>query len=221
LLCIVGVANTVVDASVNTLLQRTTPEEVLGRVFGVLESVAIAAVAVGSMVAPALIAGLGIEGALVAAGLVLPVLALLARPALRRIDAADVPPTHRLERLRAISMFAPLGSVELEGIAAGLEETTRGAGDEVVRQGDRGERFFIIDRGEVEVFADGRLLRTMAAGDYFGEIALIRDIPRTASVVARTDVELLALERDRFLASITRSHLGTQAADAVVAARLG
>jgi MFS family permease len=221
LLGVVGVANTVVDSTVNTLLQRVTPKEVLGRVFGVLESVIIAAVAVGSMLAPALIAGFGIEGALIVSGLVLPVLAVLARPALARIDAATSPPTHRLELLRAIPMFAPLGPAPIEGLAARLDEVRHPAGAEIIRQGDHGDRFYVVDRGEVQVFEDGQLIRTQGPGEHFGEIALLRDIPRTATVIAHTDVELLALGRDEFLEAVTRDRLSTQAAEGVVAARLG
>jgi MFS family permease len=217
---VLGVANTVVDAAVNTLLQRTTPDEVLGRVFGVLESVIIGAVAAGSMLAPALIAGFGIEGALIASGLVLPVLAVVARPALARIDATTSPPTRRLELLGAIPMFAVLRPARLEGIAARLEDVRFPAGREIIRQGDSGDLFFIIDSGTVEVLEGGHHVSTAGPGEYFGEIALIRDIPRTATVIARSDVELLSLEREDFLAAVTGNQLSSQAAEAVVAARL-
>jgi MFS family permease len=217
---VLGVANTVVDAAVNTLLQRTTPDEVLGRVFGVLESVIIGAVAAGSMLAPALIAGFGIEGALIASGLVLPVLAVVARPALARIDATTSPPTRRLELLGAIPMFAVLRPARLEGIAARLEDVHFPAGREIIRQGDSGDLFFIIDSGTVEVLEGGHHVSTAGPGEYFGEIALIRDIPRTATVIARSDVELLSLEREDFLAAVTGNQLSSQAAEAVVAARL-
>ena len=118
-------------------------------------------------------------------------------------------------------MFAALGPAQLEGIAAKLEEVRYAAGDEVICQGDRGERFFIVDKGEVEVIEDGHLARTQGPGESFGEIALVRDIPRTATVVARTDLELLALGRDEFLETLTRNQLSAQAAEVVVAARLG
>lgn len=221
LLGLLGVANTLVDTTALTLLQRATPEGVRARVFGVLESVVIGSLAIGSLLAPALIHALGLKGALIASGALLPALALLARPALGRIDAATPPPTRGLDLLREIPMFAPLGPVPLEELAARLEAVRYAQGSEVIRQGEAGDRFYVIDSGEVEVFEDGELARREGSGEHFGEIALLRDIPRTATVVAKTDVELLALERADFLDAVTREPLSTQMAEVVIATRLG
>lgn len=220
LLGLLGIANTLVDSTALTLLQRAAPEDVMARVFGVLESVVIGSVALGSLLAPLLIDGLGLKGALIASGMLLPALALLFRPALRRIDAQTPPPEH-LDLLRGVPMFAPLGPAPLEQLALGLEPRRFKAGSEIVHQGDPGERFYLIDSGRVEVFEDGELARSEGPGEYFGEIALLRDIPRTATVVATEDVELLALGREDFLDAVTGSPLGSRAAEAVVATRLG
>jgi MFS family permease len=220
-LVVVGVANTVVDASFLTLLQRSTPAAILGRVFGVMESLVVGATALGSLIAPALIGAIGIRGALIASGALLPALALIARPQLRRIDAAAPPPTRRLELLRAIPMFAPLGPVPLEELAGSLEPARFAAGDSILRQGEPGDRFYVIETGEVEVVEDGRLVRSEGPGEHFGEIALLRDVPRTATVRARSDVGLLTLGRDDFLAAVTGEGASYEAAEAVVATRLG
>lgn len=221
LMGVVGVANTIVDSAADTLLQRCAPAEVLARVFGVLESVIVGAIALGSLLAPLLIVALGLEGALIAAGMVLPLLALPAWPALSRIDAEVPPRGDEIELLRRAPMFSPLPPAALEGLAEGLRRVSVGAGEEVVRQGEPGDLFYLIRAGEVEVFEDGRLARREGPGEHFGEIALLRDVPRTATVVARTDLELLALDRDAFLEAVTGHSLSGEAAEAIVATRLG
>jgi CRP-like cAMP-binding protein len=118
-------------------------------------------------------------------------------------------------------MLARLAPVPLEELATRLESASFDAGADIVRQGELGDRFYLIDSGEVEVFEDGELARRQGPGDYFGEIALLRDIPRTATVTATSDVEVLALERDDFLEAVTRDRLSTQAAETVIATRLG
>ena len=220
LLAFLGVANTLVDATAITLMQRSAPEEVMGRVFGVLESIIMGSIALGMLLAPALINTFGIKTAMIAGGALLPALAVLALPALRRIDAETPPPTRALELLQGIPMFAPLGPVPLEELAAKLESVRHAAGEEIIHQGEPGERFYVIDSGEVEVFEDGRFARREGPGDHFGEIALLRDVPRTATVVAKSDVELLALTREDFLDAITRDRVSVQAAEAVISSRL-
>jgi MFS family permease len=221
LLGVLGIANTLVDSTAMTLLQRAAPKELRGRVFGVLESVIIGSIALGMALAPVLIDALGIRGALIASGALLPALTLIAGPALARIDAEVKPPTRRLERLEGVPMLARLAPVPLEELATRLESASFDAGADIVRQGDLGDRFYLIDSGEVEVFEDGELARRQGPGDYFGEIALLRDIPRTATVRATSDVEVLALERGDFLEAVTRDRLSTQAAETVIATRLG
>jgi len=218
---VIGVANTLIDSTGNTLLQRCAPEEAMARVFGVLESVIFAAIGLGSLLAPLLISAIGIEGALILTGLVLPLLALLSRPALGRIDAEVQPRSREIELLRGLPMFRPLGPAALEGLAGQLQRALACAGEEVVRQGEPGELFYVIGEGQVEVFEDGRFARREGPGEHFGEIALLRDLPRTATVVAVTDLELFTLGRDDFLDAVTAHSLSGEAAEAVVATRLG
>ncbi len=221
LLALLGVANTLIDATALTLLQRAAPEKVRGRIFGVLESIIIGSIALGTLIAPVLIHGLGIRGALIASGTLLPLLALVGLPALRRIDAETPTPSRAVEMLRGIPMFAPLGPVPIEELAGRLAPVRFQAGEKIICQGETGDLFYVISSGEVEVYEDGELARREGVGEHFGEIALLRDIPRTATVVAKTGVELLGLEREDFLAAVTRDRLSTQAAEVVIATRLG
>jgi MFS family permease len=221
LLAVVGIGNTIVDVAGLTLLQRAVPDEVLARVFGVLESLVVGTIGLGAIVAPLLVGAFGAAGALVATGTVLPILAAVTWRRLAAIDAAAVVPAERLELLRQIPIFAPLPAPVLEHLAGSLEPSSVAPGAVVVRQGELGEGFFLVAEGEVDVVADGLALATVGAGGYFGEIALLRNVPRTATVRARTATELFELDRDEFITAVTGHPASAEAADAVIAARLG
>ena len=218
---LIGLSNTVEDVCGFTILQRTTPPEVLGRVFGILHSLFFATGALGAIVAPPLINVLGIRWALVAVGSLLPVLALAARIPLTRLEDEAVDRSKEIELLRSMPIFAPLSAPVLEGLASRLIPVEAAAGETIVREGEAGDRFYVVVSGELAVSADGRPLATQGPGDHFGEIALLRDVPRTATVSAKTDAELLALERDDFVSAVTGHAASSEAAEAVVGARLG
>ena len=219
LLALVGIGNTVADVAGLTLLQRAVPEVVLARVFGVLESVVLGSIALGAVVAPVLVAALGVQGALLAIGAFLPILtALLWRP-LRALDTETAPAG--LELLRSQPIFAALPGAVLERLASSLIPVSVTTGSEIFRQGDRGDLFYLVGRGEVEVLVEGRPATRLGAGEGFGEIALLRDVPRTATVVATRDGELLALERNEFIPAVTGHAASAEAADAIIAVRLG
>jgi MFS family permease len=221
LLGVVGIGNTIVDVSGMTLLQRSAPDEVLARVFGVLESLLLLTVGLGALVAPLLLDVLGTRGALVAAGALLPVLVLPAWRTLAAIDRAARIPTEQLELLRSNAIFAPLPPTTLEQLADALEERRVSAGEEVVRQGDHGDRFYLVGEGKLEVIIDGRPAQWLGPRDSFGEIALLRDVPRTATVRAGTDALLYALERSEFLSAVTGFGPSLSAAEGVIGMRLG
>jgi len=218
---VIGISNTVVDASTNTMLQRMIPEEMRGRVYGVLESVVVLSIAAGSLLAPLLLDQFGMEVALIVTGLVLPVVAVFSRSGLARIDEEFKPPVRRLELLDGADIFSPLSASIREGIAHSLQPVSASAGEEVITQGEEGELFYLIDSGLVEVFEDGVKVREEGPGEYFGEIALLREVPRTATVRAIEETELLALDRDEFLDSVARNPASTESAENIVATRLG
>jgi MFS family permease len=221
LLGILGVGNTLVDVAGLTLLQRAAPDEVRARVFGVLESVFLGTIAIGAILAPLLTSALGARGALVAAGGGLSVLVLLFWRPLSAADATAAVPESTLALLRGIPIFAPLPPMTLEQLASRLLRVHVPAGEIIFRQGDPGDRFYVIGEGEVEIAPDGGPPKTLGRGAYFGEIALLRDVPRTATVTTRTGVELYLLERDVFIAAVTGHAPSAEAADAVIATRLG
>jgi MFS family permease len=221
LLGVLGVGNTLVDVAGLTLLQRAAPDEVRARVFGVLESVFLATIAIGAILAPLLTAVLGARGALIAAGSGLSVLVLLFWRPLNAVDVAAPVPESELALLRVIPIFAPLPPMTLEQLASRLSHISVPAGQVVFHQGEPGDLFYVIGEGEVAVALDGRPQVTLGRGAYFGEISLLRDVPRTATVTALTEVELYALERDVFIAAVTGHAPSAEAADAVIAGRLG
>jgi MFS family permease len=221
LLAIVGIGNTLADVSGMTLLQRAAPDEVLSRVFGVLEGLLLLTVGLGAIAAPALLSLLGTRGALVVAGLLLPLLVLPAWPVLRRIDRESVISVERLQRLGQVSFLSLLPESTLEQLAQAVVEEPMRAGEEVVRQGEPGDRFYVIDSGSVDVYVDGQLTTSLDPGEYFGEIALLRDTPRTATVRAREDGLLLTLSRESFVPAVAGYAPSHSSAKAVVGLRLG
>lgn len=217
---VVGFGDAVLDVSGFTLLQRIVPDSVLARVFGVHNAVTLATVGVGSLAAPAVIAALGTRGALIACGLLLPALAALFAVRVRGIDGAAPPPFDRLTLVRGVPMFARLSVAATEQIASRLLAVDAAAGTTLMRRGDAGDRFYILAEGAVELVRDGRLITIDRPGDYLGEIALVRDVPRTATVTVRVDSRLYALERADFLDAVSGHSAGLAAAHAVVADRL-
>jgi hypothetical protein len=189
-------------------------------VFGVLESLTLVSVAVGAALAPALLAVAGVRGTLLIAGCSLPLLAALSWGRLRALDADAVVPERELALLRAIPIFAPLPAPTLERLARALEPVALPAGSLVFKQGEPGDRFYVVAEGRVTVELDGKPARELGPGDFFGEIALLRDIPRTATVRAATSVSLYALGRDEFIPVVTGHGESAAAADVVVRARL-
>ena len=212
---VIGIGNSIVDVNALTIMQRVVPDAVLGRALGALQGLLRATLGIGALVAPGLIALVGAEWALVVTGAVLPVLALLTRPRLRAIDReASAPEATVL--LRRVPLLAPLPESLLERLAREATPAHVPAGAPIVREGEIGDRFYVIRSGTVSILG-----RTFGPGDGFGEIALLRDVPRTATASAVTDVELVALEREPFVAAVTGHAPSAAAADTVVAARLG
>ena len=218
LLAAVGAANSVVDVSGFTLLQRTVPDEVLTRVLGVTWGLAMGTAAIGSFVAPAVLDLIGLRPAFLVVGAILPVLVLLTHRHLLEIDT-EVAPAPQLSLIEDVALFTPLSLVTKERIASHLVQVEVAAGDVVIRAGDLGDRFYVVGSGELTIDAGSRIVPA-GPGDFFGEIALLRDVPRTATVQATTDALLYALDREHFLAAVTGHEQAHIDAHAVATARL-
>jgi MFS family permease len=215
-----GAGRSVGDVSGRTLLQRISPNDVLSRVFGVLEGLMMLALVVGSVGAAVLIEVSGVQTALVVVGAFLPIIILVSSGRLLSIDrSAEAPDAEILRLLRAIPFFAPLPAPAMERVMADVIARDAAAGDVLIREGDPGDLFYVIVEGTVEITRGGEHVSEQGPGAYVGEIALLRDVPRTASVTAMTPLRLLALEREPFLLAVTGHPVSHEAARAVATAR--
>jgi MFS family permease len=212
LLGVAGIGKSFFDVTSRTLLQRSVDDDVLARVFGVQEGLAMAALALGSVIAPIVVNRIGVDAAFLLAGLVLPALALITLERIRSVDrtAALADPAD-VALLRRTSLFGPMQPANLERVARHLVSVDVATGDTVIVEGDPGDRFYLIARGSLEVSRAGMPLAKLGPGDFVGEIALLRDVPRTATVVAAEPSSLRALDRDHFLAAVTGSPAGAVA----------
>jgi len=219
-LAVAGGARALFDVSGRTLLQRTAPPAVLARVFGVLEGLDSVGLAVGSLVVPLVVALGGARAAVLAAGLLLPALALAGGRRLFSLDAAARVPVVEIALLRSLRMFAALPPPELEGLARSVEPVRAEPDEAVVIQGDDGDRYYAIADGTLEVVEDGVRIETLGRGEGFGEIALLEECPRVATVRALTAAQLYALEKEPFLEVVTGYPATAGTAQTIVSERL-
>ena len=216
-----GLGNTILDVAGFTLLQRAVPENVLARVWGVLGLTLSMAFGIGAAIAPALLATLSLTATLAVLGASVPALALLLGRRLIAIDtAATAPAADRIDLLRRTPIFAPLAGTTLERLAGQLQPLSLPAGHVLIRQGDPGDRFYLLADGRMEITADGKSVATIGPGDYTGEIALLRDVPRTATVTSTTECEVYALSREDFLGAVTSHITSREAVESAVSSRL-
>jgi MFS family permease len=221
LMCVIGVGNALVDIGLYTLPARLVPEDLLARLFGAKESLTALSVALGSLVTPFAIDLLGIRGGLGALGLVAPALAALTWRRLHAIDASIAHRDDEIEVLNGVGMFRPLPMPAIDNLALHVEHAQFCPGEEVFHQGDHGDRFYVIEDGEADVVGDGRLIRTIGAGDSFGEIALLHDTLRTTTVRARRTLRVYTLDRRHFLSAVNGYESSAREADTLVLGRLG
>ena len=216
---LIGLANSLVDINAYTIYQRIVPDELMGRVFGAMESALIGSMAIGALAMPFLIKTIGLRAGLAVVGGVVSVVAILGLRGLRRIDLVALAPPG-LELLRKIDILARLPEPIIERLARALVPETASAGDVVIRQGDAGDRVYFIESGSVEVTRDGRHIAHLGPGEVFGEIALLRAVPRTATVTATSDSAFQTLTREVFIPAVTREREAHESAETTVARRL-
>jgi hypothetical protein len=211
-----GIGKSVFDVAGRTMLQRVAPDETLARIFGVLEGLNMAALAAGTLLAPLLVGLVGSTVALIVAAAIIPAAVLVLRLWLAHADRAGVVHERELALIREIPMFAPLRVTVLERLAQELDHMHAHAGSDVIREGDPGERYYLIADGRCEVIVRGRVVNTIGPGEGFGEIALINDVPRTATVRALDDLDLFVLDRAPFLEAVTGQPRSRAAAQALI-----
>jgi MFS family permease len=212
----IGLGFIFVEVAAKTLMHRLGSDETMGRVISALESGRLAAMALGSIGAIVLVEALHPRGALIALGALMPVFVLVCGVRLRAFEVGAPVAEDRYQLLRANSIFAPLPIATVERLSNDLSPVTAGAGEDVIVQGEGGDRFFVIESGQVEVFENGDFRRNEGPGESFGEIALLHDVPRTATVRATVETRLLSLEREQFLAAVTGHRRSSQLAGSVV-----
>jgi CRP-like cAMP-binding protein/predicted MFS family arabinose efflux permease len=222
LLGLVGIGNALIDVGGFTLLARLADETVLARMFAGFEAILTLGVAAGGLVTPLVVELLGVRPALVAIGLLAPLAVVASWPALRRLDAEVRVRDADIETLRLVHMLGALPVATIEQLAGGLEHAEFEPGRTVFRQGERGEHFYVVESGRAEVILHGRVVRTLGTGDCFGEIALLRDQARTATVCASVDTHLRVsrLRRSAYLTAVTGYPAASAAGEDLVTSRL-
>ncbi|KGN39607.1 MFS transporter [Knoellia subterranea] len=218
-LVLIGLSDPWVNLGLETIPQRLAPEQAISRVYGAVESFLIGSMALGAAIAPFLIHTLGFRQSVAAVGIVVAAYTVSILGRMRRLDGRLTEPEH-FRLLRSIGIFAPLSAPTLEALARKVERLTLPAGTVVVTEGEESDRFYVIVSGSVEVTAAGETVRNEGPGDFFGEIGLVRDVPRTATVTTVEPTELICLDRDDFLGAVSGTGESRRAADEIVARRL-
>ncbi len=220
LLAVAGAGHCLLTVATRTLLQRSVPPRLIGRIFGVLEGFTMAGLAVGALLVPALAHLGGSRLAVLGVAAVLPLAAVAGGRAVFRLDAGTAVPVVEIALLRSLPLFAELPAPAIEGLAAALRPVRLEAGAVLIRQGDPGDAYFAIAAGELDAEQDGHFLGRYGRGDGVGEIALLRAVPRTATVTAHTAATVYQLDRDLFLTAVLGHAPTRRQAEGITATRL-
>jgi MFS family permease len=219
LLGLVGVGNALIDVGGFTILARMTDETVLARMFAGFEAILTLGFALGGLLAPVLISGLGPRPALVVVGLLAPMAVAASWTTLRRLDGRLCIRDADIQILRAVPMLAVLPAATIEQLGAGLDHAEFAPGQTVFAQGDAGDRFYVVESGRADVVRHGRVINTLGRGAGFGEIALLDARPRTATILASGAEPLCVgvVQRSAFLTAVTGYPTSATASREVVA----
>jgi MFS family permease len=220
LLAVAGAGHSLLAVATRTLLQRSVPPHLIGRMFGVLEGLTMAGLALGALLVPALAHLGGSRLAVLGVAAVLPLAAVAGGRAVFRLDGGTAVPVVEIALLRSLPLFAELPAPAIEGLAAALRPVRLSAGAVLIRQGDPGDAYFAIAAGELDAEQDGRFLGRYGRGEGVGEIALLRAVPRTATVSAHTAATVYRLDRDQFLTAVLGHAPTRRQADRIAAERL-
>jgi MFS family permease len=220
LLALAGAGHSLLAVATRTLLQRSVPAQLIGRVFGIVEGFMMAGFALGALLVPALVHLGGSRLALLGVAAVLPLAAVAGGRAVFRLDAGTPVPVVEIALLRSLPLFAELPAPAIAGLAAALTPVQLRAGTVLIRQGDPGDAYYAIAEGELDAVQDGQLLRRCGRGEGVGEIALLRAVRRTATVIARTAATVYELDREPFLTAVLGHAPTVRQADRIADARL-
>ena len=220
LLAVAGASDALLEIATRTLLQRSVPPQLIGRIFGLLEGLMMAGYALGALLVPALVYLGGNRLAMLGVAALLPLAAALGGRALFSLDAEAPVPVVEIALLRSLPLFAELPAPAIEGLAAALTPIHLAPGAVLIQQGGSGDAYYAIAAGELDVLHDGHFLRRCGRGEGVGEIALLRDIPRTATVTAHSAATVYELHRDPFLTAVLGHAPTRRQADRIAGARL-
>jgi hypothetical protein len=220
LLIAVGAFRSVQSISAQTLLQRSTPLDVIVCAFVLIESVRDAGLAFGSLAVPVLVAIGGSDAAFIGMAALAPIIVLPTLRQLRTMDREADMPVVEMGVLRNIEIFSALPAAPLETLARESSYVTVDPGVSVIEEGEQGDRYYAVTDGEVVVTKEGREIRRMGTGEGFGETALLYPVRRTATVTSARATTLLTIERAAFLATLHASIHAHAAAERVASGLL-
>jgi MFS family permease len=207
-----GGGTLVVDVLAITALQRSLPRDKLARVFGAFETLILAAIMLGGVLTPIVLSRFGLDATLWLSGAAIPVLCLIGWPVLRSMDRQAVARhtllAPRVKALESCDLFAEVSPGGLDELADAAAETDVQTGTQVIREGEAADAFYVVVDGDFAVTSLGehgqsRALAALHGGDYFGEIGLIEQVPRTASITALTNGRLLRIDGAAFVDALT------------------
>lgn len=200
---VAGVSRSLLDVSGRMLLQRCAPQDALASVFAILEVLSGVGMLCGSVMVQVLIAQGGARAALIGVAVFFVLVTVGTAPGLRHVEDHADAPVVQIRLLRSTSLFGSLPGPVLESLARGSEMIEFARGTTIVRQGEPGHHYFVIARGTVEVCVDGARVRSIGRPAGFGEISLLANLPRTATVTTTEPVSVLAIERTQFMEAVT------------------